>query len=135
MTKQDEPNLTSAQRDHLWQRLAREGWDLDRIAQHAGVVRERVRHGIVHADACERGDVARPAGDVMGEYHGYVVVLFGNKADGWCTLSQCPVGIAEWFPTSEAAHAYSDTLSVGFQPHVLMVKRTGTTADQGEVER
>lgn len=53
---------------------------------------------------------------------GYVVVLFGSKADGWCTLSRCPLGSAEWFRTEEEARAYCDTVPSGLEPHILSVR-------------
>ena len=54
---------------------------------------------------------------------GYVVVLFGSKADGYCTLTRCPLGSAEWFPTRDEATAYCETLPYGFEPHILSVTR------------
>lgn len=60
---------------------------------------------------------------------GFVVVLFGDKADGWCTLEHCPLGSAEWFPTSSEARKYADSVPAGFQPHILIVsRRTDSTA-------
>jgi len=69
---------------------------------------------------------------------GYVVVLFGGKADSWCTLDHCPLGTAEWFSTSAEAKAYAETVPEGFQPHVLSVRSSesqedrSTDGDQGD---
>jgi hypothetical protein len=52
---------------------------------------------------------------------GYVVVLFGGAADGWCTLGKCPMSPVEWFPTEEAARAYADWVPKGFEPHILHI--------------
>jgi len=54
---------------------------------------------------------------------GYVVVLFGDKADGWCTLSRCPLGIARWFPTPDSAERYVESVPESFEPHILLVDR------------
>lgn len=53
---------------------------------------------------------------------GYVVVLFGDMADGWCALARCPLGTAEWFATRESAAMYCDTIPAGLQPHILSVR-------------
>jgi hypothetical protein len=55
---------------------------------------------------------------------GYVVVLFGDKADGWCTLVRCPLGAAEWFPTEPAARDYCASIPAGFEPHILSIRRS-----------
>lgn len=54
---------------------------------------------------------------------GYVVVSFTGDSDGWCTLTRCPMGTVDWFPTREAGRKYMDTLPDGFEPHILSVHR------------
>ena len=58
---------------------------------------------------------------MMEHPEGYVVVLFGGEADGWCTLNKCPLGTVEWFPTRQDAAQYCDTLPEGFEPHILSI--------------
>lgn len=53
---------------------------------------------------------------------GYVVVLFGSEADGWCSLNKCPMGLVEWFPTREEARVYADSMPEAFEPHILSVR-------------
>jgi hypothetical protein len=54
---------------------------------------------------------------------GYVVVLFGGDADGWCSLNKCPMGLVEWFPTRAEARAYADSTPESFEAHILSVSR------------
>lgn len=58
-----------------------------------------------------------------GVVRGWVVVLFGEPADGWCSLSECPLGTAEWFPTREDADRFCAGVPEGMQPHMLIVAR------------
>lgn len=53
---------------------------------------------------------------------GHVVVLFGSEADGYCTLSQCPMGSVQWFADKDEARRYADSMPDGFQPHILRVE-------------
>jgi hypothetical protein len=52
---------------------------------------------------------------------GYVVVLFGHEAEGWCPLNKCPMGQVEWFSSKSEARTYADTMPDGFEPHILSV--------------
>ncbi|MES2343830.1 MAG: hypothetical protein V4597_19345 [Pseudomonadota bacterium] len=52
---------------------------------------------------------------------GYVVVLFGDPAEAWCTLCRCPLGTAQWFPTQTKAAEYAGSVPAGFVPHILLV--------------
>ena len=61
--------------------------------------------------------------------NGYVVVLFGGKAEGYCTMDHCPLGTVEWFPTSDAAKAYAETVPEGLQPHILSVSAEQSTEE------
>lgn len=50
---------------------------------------------------------------------GYVVVLFGDPAEQWCTLGRCPLGTAQWFPDRAKAAEYASRVPAGFDPHLI----------------
>lgn len=54
---------------------------------------------------------------------GYVVVLFGSDADGWCSLNKCPMGHVRWFADEDQARRYADSMPEAFEPHILLVER------------
>lgn len=55
---------------------------------------------------------------------GYVVVLFGGSADGWCDLNRCPMYAIGPYLTSEDAHAAAEDQPAWTQPHILRLKPT-----------
>jgi hypothetical protein len=65
--------------------------------------------------------LAQEVTDLPPEVHGYVVVLFGSSAEGWCSLNKCPMGLASWFPTRQGAEEYSSRMPGWTQPHILSV--------------
>lgn len=54
---------------------------------------------------------------------GYVVVLFGSPADGWCSLNKCPMAPVKWFETKNEARLYANEVPETFEPHILSVVR------------
>lgn len=52
---------------------------------------------------------------------GYVMVLFGEPAEDWCTLPRCPLGTAQWFPDRAAAAEYARSVPTAFEPHLVAV--------------
>lgn len=66
---------------------------------------------------------------------GYVVVVFGGPADGWCDLNRCPMYAVGPFDTSEQAHAACEGFPEWQMPHVLRVKSPDRSDDAGLASR
>lgn len=50
---------------------------------------------------------------------GYVVVLFGGAAEGWCDLNHCPMEAVGPFDTGDQARQEAARFPDGFRAHVL----------------
>lgn len=70
----------------------------------------------------------------MSDIGGYIVVTFGGAADGWCTLSHCPMSAYGPFATNDKAQAFMGTLPEWQQPHALLLHNPKPATQQGAAE-
>lgn len=99
--------------------------DTDRLIESLTFERDRAEKALDDYKALVRGArwVAQETTDLPEAIHGYVVVLFGSSADGWCGLNRCPMGLTAWFPTRQGAEQYMARMPKWTEPHVLSVLR------------